>query len=137
MFSPRRSDSDGFGLAHFFVITLAVFFGVLGANLALDQIRAYQVEVALKRAAHEAEQELKAMKKAADLDRQMRDQAARSRLQAETQRLASEREKRLRKEQAWREFYQPSAECRRDSMTYGCADAHIRAKTAFEAQYRD
>ena len=130
-------SSDSLDLSSFFVIAFAVFFAVIGALLVVDQIRAYQAEQAVKKALQAADQELRAIQKATALDLQMRDQAARDRQQAEARRSADQREKRFRKEQAWQQFYQPSAECRRDAMSYGCADAHIRAKTAFEAQYRD
>jgi len=60
-------------------------------------------------------------------NRQQRDQA-----EIERQRLLA------RKEQAWRDFYKPSAECQdtsRSDLSIECGNAYIRAKRQFEASW--
>jgi len=57
--------------------------------------------------------------------RQEAEDAARGAAQEEEQARAA----------AWAKFYRPSASCR-DSVSVECANAYIRAKRAFEAQYK-
>ena len=40
-----------------------------------------------------------------------------------------------RKEAAWKRFYKPTPACAAESLSVECANAHIRAKRAFEAKF--
>lgn len=130
-----KDDFPFFGL--FVTLFCAIFFGVAGAFLVVDEIRAYRLGKGLKDAAVAVQDSLDQQKRAraAAVAKSAADRAAQDQVRAVLARQESERRK--RKQQAWEAFYQPSPACRADSLSYGCADAHIRAKTAFEAQYRD
>ncbi|MDR2335184.1 MAG: hypothetical protein LBE61_17090 [Burkholderiaceae bacterium] len=41
------------------------------------------------------------------------------------------------KEKAWEAYYKPTRKCIEDPITTECANAHIRARNAFEASYKD
>lgn len=49
---------------------------------------------------------------------------------------AEHRQRDKKKEDAWRRFYKPSADCSSDAFVE-CGNAYIRARRAFEAQYKD
>lgn len=124
--------------------SLGVFIGGLAAMFAYEGISAMRLEYAAKRLVQQAQQQEKTAR--AELVRQQQqqqkiqqereeEQQATRRADQLAQRL--ERERRLRKEAAWRVFYQPSAPCRDDPVTAVCANEHIAAKRRFEAQYVD
>ena len=124
--------------------SLGVFIGGLAAMFAYEGISAMRLEYAAKRLVQQAQQQEKTAR--AELVHQQQqqqkiqqereeEQQATRRADQLAQRL--ERERRLRKEAAWRVFYQPSAPCRDDPVTAVCANEHIAAKRRFEAQYVD
>ena len=124
--------------------SLGVFIGGLAAMFAYEGISAMRLEYAAKRLVQQAQQQEKTAR--AELVRQQQqqqkiqqereeEQQATRRADQLAQRL--ERERRLRKDAAWRVFYQPSAPCRDDPVTAVCANEHIAAKRRFEAQYVD
>ena len=124
--------------------SLGVFIGGLAAMFAYEGISAMRLEYAAKRLVQQAQQQEKTAR--AELVRQQQqqqkiqqereeEQQATRRADQLAQRL--ERERRLRKDAAWRVFYQPSAPCRDDPVTAACANEHIAAKRRFEAQYVD
>lgn len=124
--------------------SLGVFIGGLAAMFAYEGISAMRLEYAAKQLMQQAQQQEKAAR--AELVRQQQQQQQTQQEREEerqalrranqlAQRL--ERERQLRKEAAWRVFYQPSAPCRDDPVTAACANEHIAAKRRFEAQYVD
>lgn len=131
--------------------SLGVFIGGLAAMFAYDGISAMRLEYAAKQLMQQAQQQEKAAR--AELVRQQQQQQKTQQQQQKIQQereeerqalrranqLAQrlERERQLRKEAAWRVFYQPSAPCRDDPVTAACANEHIAAKRRFEAQYVD
>ena len=42
-----------------------------------------------------------------------------------------------RKEAAWQIYYKPPPICRLDTVRADCANEHMKARRAFEAEYRD
>ena len=121
-------------------IALGVFIGAMAAVFTYEGVLAWRAEQAAK----QVMQELKAMEDKQQLANQQRlqrqkeqqDQHRKQRLEADWQRQQQELAAK-RKEQAWASYYQPSYTCRVDPSRGDCADKHIRARKAFEAQYRD
>uniref|UniRef100_UPI0035B3FA4D hypothetical protein n=1 Tax=Hylemonella sp. TaxID=2066020 RepID=UPI0035B3FA4D len=129
---------------------LGVFIGALAAMLTWEGIQ----YVRLEKAAYEARQEMaranakmqadaKRRRELEQAERERQEEAMRGREQAirerekadaEARRLAQLREQ--DKADAWKNYFKPTAECISDPNTMECANAHIRAKTEFEAQYR-
>lgn len=128
-------------------IAFGVFIGIMAANGVEEAIAKWRIE----QASRQMVQELKVMQDKERLAEQQRQQyqqqqQERLQLQQQQQRWQQEEKERLRqqqllavrkKEQAWSNFYQPSYTCRADPSRGDCADAHIRARKSFEAQYRD
>lgn len=132
------------GLAEFFIIAVAVFVGGLLAMLAHDEITAYRIKTAAAQAAQHlqkeiAQQKQKEQQRQQAIQQQQQEQQRRQQEQAQVraQQAAAERARQQRKQKAWEQFYQPSGICKNDSARGDCADQHIRARTVFEAQYKD
>lgn len=87
------------------------------AERALEQSRRLQAEAAQRRE-DEARRKAEA---AAAIERAQQEAAARM----------------ARKDAAWLAYYKPTAKCKDDPVTVDCANAHIRAKKAFEGSYKD
>ena len=140
MYRKRETDSEWGFLGDVAKIALGVFIGIMAANGAEEAIAKWRLEQASK----QMMQELNAMKEKERLAEQQRlqrqkeqqDQQRRQQLERDWQRQQQELAAK-RKEQAWASYYQPSYTCRLDPSRGDCADKHIRARKAFEAQYRD
>lgn len=137
----RRQTTDEWGfVGDIAKIALGVFIGIMSANAAEEAIAKWRLEQASKQML----QELNAMKESERraeqhrLQQQKDQQDQQRRLQLERDLQRQQRDLAVkRKEQAWANFYQPSYTCRLDALRADCADAHIKAKRAFEAQYKD
>lgn len=130
-----------------FKTAVGVFIGGLAAALAFTEIQTVRIEIAAKKALSQIATEMEQAN-----DRQAKAQQAEALRQAkvkadEWQRMqaaqnmaaqmqAIERARRDDKEAAWKSFYEPSDSCKANSLQDHCANAHIRAKTEFEGQYR-
>ena len=55
---------------------------------------------------------------------------------AQERTAALEKQSQARKAAAWESYYKPSAACQRDPATVDCANEHIRARRAFDAQFK-
>lgn len=55
---------------------------------------------------------------------------------AQDRTAALEKQYQARKATAWESYYKPSAACQRDPATVDCANEHIRARRAFDAQFK-
>ena len=141
MHSRRDTSSDEWGfLGDIAKIAIGVFIGCMASVFCYEQVLAYRLEQASKHAA----MDLKALEdrqRSAEAARQaqikaQQDQQRRKQLEQEWQ-LQQQQLAAKRKEQAWASYFQPSTICKMDPSRGDCADAHIRARKAFEAQYRD
>lgn len=124
-----------------FALGIAAFFGF--TYWSTDQQSQAQIQMQDAQARATAQAREQAMQRAQLLNQQAKQQEARRKLQqaqsqnrqielqdVQQQSLDAQR----RKEAAWNKFYQPSPQCLRDA-TVECANAFIRAKRKFEAQY--
>lgn len=140
MYRRTQQESDWGFVGEVAKIALGVFIGIMAANMAEEAIAKWRLEQASK----QMMQELNAMKEREKLAEQQRlqrqkehqEQQRRQQQEREWQRQQQEMASK-RKEQAWASYYQPSYTCRLDPSRGDCADKHIRARKAFEAQYRD
>lgn len=140
MYRKRAEDSDWGFFGDVAKIALGVFIGCMAAVFTYESVLAWRAEQAAK----QVMQELKAMEdkqRLADQQRMQRqkeqqDQQRKQQLERDWQRQQQDLAVK-RKEQAWASFYQPTYTCRIDPSRGDCADQHIRARKAFEAQYRD
>jgi len=140
MYRKRVQETDLGFVGDVLKIALGVFIGCMASVLTYEKILSWRVEQAAKVVMQELKLNEEKQAQARELRLQeQRDQQDRLRKQAlekdwerQQQVLAARR-----KEQAWSNFYQPSFTCRADPSRGDCADSHIRARTAFEAQYRD
>ncbi|RGE47041.1 hypothetical protein DZC30_01155 [Comamonas testosteroni] len=57
-------------------------------------------------------------------------------LAAQDRTAVLEKQYQARKAAAWESYYKPSAACQRDPATVDCANEHIRARRAFDAQFK-
>lgn len=124
-------------------IALGVFIGALAAAFTWEGIQAVRVEYALKRASQELQ------RANADMQRRERDAsiaraeqgrqeaAATAAAQRDVEaRRAAELQRRAAREDAWKQFYQPSPPCRLDSGTADCANEFMRARKRFDQSYQ-
>lgn len=56
--------------------------------------------------------------------------------EAQDRTAALEKQYQARKAAAWESYYKPSAACQRDPATVDCANEHIRARRAFDVQFK-
>jgi multidrug efflux pump subunit AcrA (membrane-fusion protein) len=145
--APARSSRY-----HSALIVAAAIAGAALMVIAVDAFREWRVRVAIEqmtRASQDALRQINAQNEQAQRDAQAREamrqanlekqEAARLRAIAQRQQ-ADEAVKRAaleeadRKEKAWAKFYRKPAACN-DAVTLECANAHIRAKRAFEDKY--
>lgn len=140
MYKRNEAQSEWGFVGDVLKIALGVFIAIMAANFVQEEIAKWRLEQASKQMA----QELNAMKKneaiaeQQRLQRQKEQQDQQRKKQAEIDRYRQQQDMAAkRKEQAWANFFQPSYTCRLDPSRGDCADAHIRARKAFEAQYRD
>ena len=145
MYRRRRDvEDEGTFLMGLLQIFLGVFFGSLAAVFTYEGIVAWRVEQAAKKAAeeiHRANAELAQQERQREALRQERERE-REREAAATQsaldmaaRLFKER--RERKELAWKKFFTPSQACQLDSGTAACANEYMAARKRFESIYVD
>lgn len=121
-------------------IALGVFIGSMAAIFAYEGVLAWRAE----QAARQLAQELKAMN---DQQRQAQQQMLQQQKEEQRRQIRQELEKdwqrqqvelaAKRKEAAWQSYYKPSPICRLDNVRADCANEHMRARRAFEAEYRD
>ncbi len=124
-------------------IAVGVALGVLISSAVQWWIVGQYAQHVLERAASEFRQSTEAAEARATADRLMAqtDAAAQARHLAGQQR-AVEAEKTAvaveveRREQAWRNFYRPSAGCVGSSSTVQCANEYVRFKREFAAKYQ-
>lgn len=137
----RKQTEDEWGfVGDVLKIAVGVFIGSMAAVFTYEGVLAWRVE----QASRQVLQELKAREDQSQLAQQQRlrqeqeEQGRRSLLEQERERQRQQQVLAARKkEQAWSNFYQPSQTCRADPSRGDCADAYIRAKKAFEAQYQN
>jgi len=141
-FQPPQSEGAFF--AGFLQIALGVFVGGLLSIFAYEAIVEWRIEQAARKALAKMEAEIqRANADAAQqarareaLRRQQEEQAA-SRRAALDMAARLERERRERKEAAWKKYFTPSSACQADSGTAACANEYMAAKKRFEAAYTD
>lgn len=140
----RRSEPQELGVQSFLVIAIAVFIGATAALIANDQIRLYRLELEANKMAQQFQKNEAKRAQESNRQREAKERALREKAAAEAQakrareeQAAHAKAQERRKEAAWRQFWQPSEACRRDSAQGSCADQHIRARKIFEAQYQD
>jgi uncharacterized membrane protein YccC len=124
-------------------IALGVFIGALAAAFTWEGIQTVRVEMALKKATDEmkrASQQARADQQAEQAAQQMAQEAqAKDEQERQKQNQEAAQLQRLRqhdKEEAWKQFFKPTASCLKDAVQAECANAHMRAKTIFESQYQ-
>lgn len=124
-------------------IAVGVFIGALAAAFTWEGIQTIRLQIAAHEANEElsratarakAESERRAAQQEAAKDQQEATQRERERAIAETRQMNLQRER--EKAEAWKRYFTPSQSCMNDPNTMECANAHIRAKTEFEATYR-
>lgn len=144
-----RATSSNDDLSHW---TKLIAFAVVAIAVALGlrAWREYRAEKEMEAMAAKAIAELRYQqqvaqdaiaKQAAEADRKRREELERVRLQRESlesRQIARQAElaAESRKAAAWERYYRPSAACQRESVSVECANEHIRAKRAFDAQYK-
>lgn len=140
MYRRRDQESDWGFVGDVVKIVLGVFIGCMASVFTYESILAWRAE----QAARQLTQELKAMEdkqRQVQQQRLQQQQEQQERMRRQSLERDLERQQQVlaarRKEQAWEKFFQPSLICRADPSRGDCADAHIRARKAFEAQYRD
>ncbi len=118
----------------------AVVWGVFEARVRwqLHQAETYLREQAERSAAQIRQSQDAARQRAlaeqARRDAEVQRSAEAQRLEQESKRLASEAAQ--RKDEAWKRYYRPSPGCALAGQSMECSNEFIRAKRAFEAQYR-
>jgi hypothetical protein len=145
--APARSSPHRLAL-----IVAAAIAGAAIMVIAVDAYREWRVRVAIEetvRANQEALRQANAQAQQAQRDADAREAMRQAnlerqeaaRLQAIAQRQRADEaatraalEAADRKEKAWAKFYRKPAACN-DAVTLQCANAHIRAKRAFEDKY--
>jgi hypothetical protein len=139
-----QDQDEGSFLLDILKIFIGVFLGSLAAVFTYEAIVEWRVEQAAKKAASELQRQLN--KTNADMERQRKAQEqARARAEEEVARRRSalaladrlEKERKVRKETAWGQFYKPSPSCQVDSGTHACANEYMAARKRFEASYVD
>ena len=139
-------------MEHVLKTAVGVFIGGLAAAFAYEGITTIRMEIAAKKVVHAINQSAEESRRQSAIAQQAAAERAATDAQA---RAAAEQVERVRqaemqrqiaaaqnaqlnnsaaKEEAWKRFYQPSDACRA-SWTGDCADAFIKAKRAFDAQY--
>ena len=123
-------------------IALGVFIGGLLAALAYTKYMAWEVEYSLRQATAEmqkqAKQQADRSRKQAEEDRQRREAAANERVARERQQAAGALQRKQHEADmraAWSQIYRPSAACQTDQMTLTCANAHAAAHKRFMEIY--
>lgn len=131
-----EAESDWFG--DVLKVALGIFLGGLLLWAAYEYRQRYleqQALAELEAATRQVNAEFDAQYEAAVSSRARvqadRDHRLREQRKVASQRAAAER----RKEAAWRQFYQPSADCLA-LASVECGNAYIRARREFEQQYR-
>ena len=140
MYRRKEAASEWGFVGDIAKIVVGVFIGIMAANGLEEAIAKWRLDQASK----QMMQELTAMKEKEKLAEQQRlprqkdqqDMQRRKQLERDWQRQQQDLAAK-RKEQPWANYYQPSYTCRVDPLRGECADKHIRARTQFEAQYRD
>lgn len=131
-------------------IAVGVFIGSLAASAVVWSVfearlswQLHQAETYLREQAEKSAAQIRSSQEAdrqrAAADRARRDEAAQraaaaQQIELETKRIASEAAQ--RKDEAWKRFYRPSPGCGLAGQSMECSNEFIRAKRAFEAQYR-
>lgn len=140
MYRRREVESEWGFVWDVLKIALGVFIGCMIAVFTYENVLAWRAEQAAKQVMQKLKESEDKQKQAEQqrlqLQKEQQDKQRRQALERDWQRqqqaLAAKR-----KEQAWEKFYQPSNTCREDSARVDCANAHIKTREAFEAQYRD
>lgn len=138
----RTEQADSDFLTDVFKIALGVFIGGLLAALAYTKYMAWEVEYSLRQATAEMQKQAKLQaersRKQAEEDRQRREAAASEKAARERQR-AEEEQQRIQHEAdmraAWKQIYRPSPACQADQMSLTCANAHAAAHKRFMEIY--
>jgi preprotein translocase subunit SecF len=126
-----------------FLVAIAAFFGFDYLSKHKAQQLQVQIQDAQARATAQAREQ--ALQRAQLRHQKAKQEEAKRQLQlAQAQQVQSQMpthnqqglEAQARKEAAWNKFYQPAPQCMHDA-TVQCANAFIRAKRTFEAQYKD
>lgn len=142
----RSEQSDSDFLTDVLKIALGVFIGGLLAALAYTKYMAWEVEHSLRQASAEiqkqAKQQAERSRKQAEDARQRRDAEAIESAARERQQAADLELKARQKQQheadmraAWSHIYRPSAACQVDQTTLSCANAHAAAHKRFMDMY--
>jgi uncharacterized protein (DUF1800 family) len=139
-----ETEDEGSFLMGLLQIFLGVFFGGLAAMFTYEAVVAWRVEQAAKKAVAEMERqisktnaELAQQARQREEQRQAREREAAARQTALDMAARLERERRERKDLAWKKFFMPSPACQQDSSTAPCANEYMAARTRFEANYVD
>ncbi len=140
MYQRRERESEWGFVGDIAKIAIGVFIGCMASVFTYESILSWRME----QAARQVAQELKAMEEKQKQARQQileQQKERQDRVRKQALERDWERQQQVlavrRKEQAWSNFYQPTLTCRADPSRGDCADAHIRARKAFEAQYQD
>ena len=140
----RYDSGEGLFLQGLIQTALGVFIGGLAAMFVYEEVAAWRLEQAPRKAAALAAKHMGEAKAADARERAAREAVqTRARQEAEARRSALalaarlEKERQARKEAAWNRFFTPSPECRADPGQAVCANQHMAAKKRFEAEYVD
>ncbi|OAD85722.1 hypothetical protein ATN89_03215 [Comamonas thiooxydans] len=138
----RSEQSDSDFLTDVFKIALGVFIGGLLAALAYTKYMAWEVEYSLRQATAEmqkqAKQQAERSRKQAEEERLRREADAGARAAREQQQAADERRREQHESEmraAWGHIYRPSAACQVDRTTLPCVNAHAAAHKRFMEIY--
>lgn len=126
-----------------FIGTLASQFVVWGAAELRIRWELHQAQAEIQRQIEATDRHLQQQRRA-DTERQLAEQSRQQlerQRQAEADRAVNERklqaiEAATRKEAAWARFYKPSPGCALAGQSIDCSNEFIRAKRAFESEYR-
>lgn len=121
-------------------IAIGVFIGCMASVLVYEQMLVWRGEQAAKQVMQELQKQQERQKLAEQQRLEAQKERDRQKQRAMLEREWEQQQRKLaekRKEQAWAEYFKPSAICRSDPLRKDCADEHIRQRRAFEAQYRD
>lgn len=140
MYKRNQAESEWGFIGDILKIALGVFIGCMAAVFTYEGVLAWRIEQAMRKINAELNAQEVQQKQAQELrlqqQKERQDQQRKQDLEKDWQRQQLVLAQR-RKEQAWAAYFQPTNVCRMDPSRGDCADLHIRARKAFELQYRD
>lgn len=144
MYRRKEVQSEWGFIGDVLKIALGVFIGSMAAVFTYEGVLVWRAEQASRQVMKEfkalEEKQKLAQQQRLQQEKEQKERQHRQQEEREQQRQQQRQQQVLaarKKEQAWSNFFQPSYTCRVDPSRGDCADMHIRARTAFEAQYRD